>query len=185
MRSAGGGVTMSRLSRMTWIAVILFAATGCFSYRGPRGVQDRLEKSLGFELNRDMSIKLGPVSTRFLAAVSGDMGEDELGLRDLTSLGVVVFERGPGNGLTPQPIGPGDLGFPEYKTMLSTRDGDEQVLILVKPRDGSIRDMVLLSVDADEVVLARLTGHIDKLLAKALDDARAGGAHRAREAVPF
>ena len=55
--------------------------------------------------------------------------------------------------------------------MLSSSDGDEQVLILTKSRGASIHDMVLLAVDADEVVVARLSGHLDALIAKAMDEA--------------
>lgn len=176
---------MTRLSRVAWCAAMLLAATGCMTYRGPRGVEDSLERSLGVELKRDVGIKLGPISTRIVASLTGDDGHAELDLHDLTSVGVVVFERGHRNGSTPHRIEPEDLGVTGYTTMLSSSDGDERVLILAKPRHGSIHDMVLLAVDADEVVLARLTGHLDTLIAKAIDEAKSGGAHGARAAVPI
>ena len=175
---------MTRLSRVGWCAAMLLAATGCMTYRGPRGVQDSLERSLGVELKRDVGIKLGPISTRIVASLTADDGDAEFDLHGLTSVGVVVFERGHPNGSTPHRVEPKDLGVTGYSTMLSSSDGDEQVLILTKPRNGSIHDMVLLSVDADEVVVARLTGQLDTLIAKAMDEARSGGAHGARAAVP-
>jgi hypothetical protein len=168
------------------IAALLVTATACFSYRGPVGVEGSLERSLGVELKRDVGIKLGPISTRFVGSLTSDDGDDaDVDFRDLTSIGVVVFERGAANGRTPRRIGPNDLGLRGYTTMLSSSDGDEQVLILVKPSGGSIHELVLFAVDTDEVVVARLTGHVDKLLAKALADAKTGGAHGAREAVAF
>jgi len=176
---------MTQHGRIAGIVALLLTATACFGYRGPVGVEDSLERSLGVALKRDVGIKLGPLSTRFVASLSGDHGHADFDFRDLTSVGVVVFERGAGHGGTQHRIEPKDLGLRGYTTMLSSRDGDEQVLIMVKPRGGSIHEMVLLVVETDEVVVARLTGHVDKLLAKALDDARTGGAHGARRAVSF
>lgn len=176
---------MTRLSRVGWCAAMLLTTTACMTYRGPRGVKDSLESSLGVELRRDVGIKLGPISTRIVASFVGDEGQAGFDLHGVTSVGVVVFERGQGNGSTPHPIDPTDLGAAGYSTMLSTSDGDEQVLILARPRNGSIHDMVLLAVDADEVVLARLTGHLDTLIAKAMDEAKSGGAHGARAALPM
>ena len=176
---------MTRLSRIGWCAAMLLAATACMSYRGPRGVEDSLERSLGVELTRDVGIKLGPISTRIVASLTVDDGHSEFDLHGLTSVGLVVFERGHRTGSAPHRIEPKDLGVTGYTTMLSSSDGDEQVLILAKPRKGSIRDMVLLTVDADEVVVVRLTGSLDTLIAKAMDEAKSGGARGARAALPI
>ena len=176
---------MNRLSRVGWCAAMLLATTACMSYRGPRGVEDSLERSLGVELKRDVGIKLGPISTRIVASLSGDDGHADFDLHEISSVGVVIFERGRSNGSTPRRIEPKDLGVTGYTTMLSSSDGDEQVLILVRPRKGSIRDMVLLAVEADEVVVVRLTGHLDTLIAKAMDEAKSGGARGARAALPI
>jgi hypothetical protein len=175
---------MIQLARIAAMAVVFLTATACFSYRGPRGVEDALEQSLGVELHRDVSIKLGPLSTRLVASFVGD-NDDGLDLHGLTSIGLVVFERGPVRGHATHRIQPSDLGLKGYETMVSSSDGDEQVLILVKPREGSIHDMALLAVDADEVVFARLTGRLDELLAKAMDEAEAGNVQGVRAAVPL
>jgi hypothetical protein len=166
---------MIRLSRVLWCVAMLVAATGCMTYRGPRGVQDSLERSLGVELKRDVGIKLGPLSTRIVASFAGDDGDAEFDLHGLRSVGVVVFERGSRKGATGHRIEPKDLGLTGYTTMLSSSDGDEQVLILAKARGTSIHDMVLLAVNADEVVVTRLTGNLDTLIAKAMDEARSEG----------
>jgi hypothetical protein len=176
---------MTRLSCFLWSAAMLLAATACMTYRGPRGVEDSLERSLSVELKRDVGIKLGPISTRFVASLSSDDGHADFDFHGLTSVGVVVYERGHRNGRPPHRIEPKDLGLTGYTTMLSSSDGDDQVLILAKRRGGSIHDMVLLTVDADEVVVARLTGHLDALIAKAMDKAKSGGAHGVRGAVPL
>lgn len=166
---------MNRYSRIAAAAAVLLTATACFTYRGPRGVQDSLERSLGVELKREEGIKLGPLSTRFVAAVAGKDAFAEFDLEDLTSVGVVVYERGAANGSRPRTIEAKDLGLTGYTTMFSSSDADERVLVFVKPRGESIHDLVVLTVEPDEVVWARVTGRVDKLLAKVMDDAKAVG----------
>ena len=174
---------MTQLLRIGATAIVFITMTACFTYRGPHGVEDVLERSLGVELHRDVGIKLGPISTQFVASFVDD--DDGLDLHGLTSIGLVVFERGAGHGRTPRRIEPSDLGLKGYETMISSSDGDDQMLILVKSRGGSIHEMALLAVDADEVVFARLTGHLDELLAKAMDQAEAGNVQGVRAAVPL
>ena len=77
------------------------------------------------------------------------------------------------------------LGAKGWTTMLASRDGDEQVLLLVKPERGTVHHMMVLAVDGDAVVLARLTGRLDGLIAKTMDGAKHDGVHGARAAVGF
>jgi Domain of unknown function (DUF4252) len=165
-------------------AALILSCAGCFAYRGPRGVEASLEDSLGVELRRDFGVKLGFLSTKFAVSFIG-RDDDDLDFHDLTSIGVAVFERGAANGRTPRRIEPGDLGLKGFSTMLRSSDGDDQVLLLVKPSNGTIREMVLLAVDEDEVVVARLTGRLDELIEKAIRETKRNGAAGARAAMSF
>jgi hypothetical protein len=173
------------MAKAQWMALVALVAltTGCMTYRGPYGVEDVLERKMGVELHREFGIKLGPLSTKFAASFVGH--DDDLDLRDVTRVGVAVFEVAARNGAAPQRIEPRDLGGSGWTTALDARDGDEQVLLLVKSRGGSIHDMMLLTVDSDEVVVARLTGHLDEMLAKAMNGAKHEGARGAVGAVGF
>ena len=165
-------------------ATLILSCAGCLAYRGPRGVEASLEHSLGFELRRDFGVKLGFLSTKFAVSFIGQ-DDDDLDLHDVTSIGFAVFERGAANGRTPRRIEPGDLGLKGFSTMLRSSDGDEQVLLLAKPSNGTIREMVLLAVDTDEVVFARLTGRLDELIEKAIRNTERDGAKGARATVSF
>ena len=165
------------------LGALMALTTGCMTYRGPYGVEAALERKLGVELHRELGIKLGPISTNFAASFVGH--DDDLDLHDLSRVSAVIFDVGASTGFAPRPIEPVDLGAKGWTTMLASRDGDEQVLLLVKPEGGTIHDMMVLAVDGDEVVLARLTGRLDGLIAKAMDGAEHDGAHGARAAVGF
>lgn len=175
---------MTGIFRGTVAAALIVSCAGCFAYRGPRGVEDSLEHSLGVELKRDFGVKLGFLSTKFAASFIG-RDDDDLDFDDVTSIGVAIYERGATNGRTPRRIEPGDLGLKGFSTVVRSSDGDEQVLLLVKPLNGPIREMVVLAVDADEVVFARLTGRLDEFITKAIDETNRNGARGARKSVSF
>jgi hypothetical protein len=172
---------MAIAQRLTLVAALIVAASGCMTYRGPYGVEDTLERKMGVELHRELGIKLGPISTKFAASFVGH--DDDFDLHDMTRVGVAIFEVGARNGVAPRPIEPKDLAGKGWSTILNSRDGSEQVLLLVKSREGSIHDMMFLAIDSDEVVVARLTGQLDKLIAKAMDGAEHGGTRGARAAI--
>jgi len=44
---------------------------------------------------------------------------------------------------------------------LESRSEGEQLLLFAKPGDGEVREMMFLSIESDEVVVARLKGHLD------------------------
>ena len=142
-----------------------------------------MERKMGVELHRDFGIRLGPLSTKFAASFVGN--DEDFDLHGVTRVGVAVFEVGARSGAAPRPIEPGDLGGSGWTTGLSSRDDGEQVLLLVKTRGDSIHDMMFLAVDGDEVVVARLTGRLDELVAKAMNGANHAGASGARAAVGF
>jgi len=163
-------------------AIIVVSGSGCMTYRGPQGVAATIEQKAGLELHREFGIKLGPISTRIAASIV-HQGDGDLDLRDLSGIGVAVFEVSDKKGAGSQPLTAKDLGVAGWRPMLDTRSDGEQILILVKPNDHEIREMMLLSIDSDEVVVARLKGHLDRLIAKTLDAANRGGAHGAVAAI--
>jgi len=173
------------MGKAQWIVlgVVAALASGCMTYRGPHGVEAALERKLGVELHRELGIKLGPLSTKFAASFVGN--DDEFGLSGMTRVGVAVFEVVAWNGAAALPIEPRDIAGSGWTTVLESRDDGEQVLLLVKTRGDSIHDMMLLAVDSDEVVVARLTGRLDELVAKTMNGANLAGASGARAAVGF
>jgi len=169
------------MKQVALAAGLMLAASGCMAYRGPIGVEDALERSLGADLHREVGIKLGPISTQLVASFSSDGGDFEL--RDVTSIGVAVYEIAPGPHENRKPLKPSELGGSGWTTMLDARDHGDQVILLAKPKHGTIREMLLLAVDDDEVVVARLTGRLDRLIAHAMEATRRDGARGARAAI--
>jgi hypothetical protein len=163
-------------------AVLAISATGCMTYRGPRGVEATIERKADVKLHREMGFKLGPLSTKIAVSVLHHWADDQ-DFRDLTGIGVAVFEVTRREGAPAQPITAKDLGAEGWRPMIENRSEGEQLLVLAKPGDGEIREMIFLSIDNDEVVVARLKGHLDRLIAKTLSAAEHDGARGARTAI--
>lgn len=179
-----GSPGIRSLARITAAAALAISAAGCMTYRGPVGVEATIERKAQVELHREVGFKLGPLSTKIAASIVHD-SDDDLDLRDLSGIGVVVFEVTRHTGAPAEPITAKDLGVEGWQPMLETSAAGEQVLVLAKPGDGEIREMMLVSIESDEVVVARLKGHLDRLIAKTLAAADHDGARGARTAIGF
>jgi Domain of unknown function (DUF4252) len=153
---------------------MMFAAGGCVGYRGPHGVPATIEDRLGVDLHREVGFKLGPVMTRIAGSIVGH-DDGDFDLRGVYGLSVAVFEVTRRDGAVSRPLEAGDLGMAGWQPMLVSRSGGDQVLVFARAKNGSIRELFLVAADDDEVVIARLTGHLDRFLSKAIAAGEARG----------
>jgi hypothetical protein len=169
-------------SRIALGALALFA-TGCMTYRGPLGVEEAIERKAQVELHRELGIKLGPLSTKFAASFVHHSDGDQDFLRDVSGIALTVFEVTRHKDAPAGRITAKDVGVEGWHPVLENRSEDEQLLLLAKPGNGEIREMMLVSIESDEVVVIRLKGHLDRLIARTLAGADQDGARGARAAV--
>jgi hypothetical protein len=166
------------------LSACLPATAACVTYRGPHGMEAAIEEQLGVNLDREFGLKLGWTATKIAGAfVGNDDDEDALVIRELTGIGVAVFKI-PERGSRPAAIDPARLRVGRFETVLNVRDQDGQVLVLTKAHKGSIREMIFLANDGDEVVVGRLKGDLDALLDRVIRGADEDGVRGARHAVP-
>jgi len=177
-------MTFSNTLRLVAAAVLVAASTACVTYRGPRGIEAAIEDQIGADLEREFGLKLGWTATKLTGAiVAHDGDEDALAFKDLTGLGVAVFKVPEGASHTAG-LDPARLRLGGFETLLNVRDRDGQVLVLAKTRHGSIHEVVFLSCDDEEVVVARLRGDLNKLVEHVTQAADEDGVRGARRAVP-
>ena len=169
-------------SRIAACALAL-SATGCMTYHGPRGVEEAIERKAQVELHRELGVKLGPISTKFAWSIVGHSDDDQDFLRDVSGIGVTVFEVTRHTGAPTGRLTPKDLGVEGWHPLIESLSEGEQVLLLAKPGNCEIREMMLVSIESDEVVVVRLKGHLDRLIARTLAAADRDGARGARAAV--
>jgi hypothetical protein len=169
-------------ARTAAVSALLLSTAGCMTYRGPSGVEATIERKAGVQLHRETGFKLGPISTRIATSLVHHYADDQ-DFRDLTGIGFVVFEVTGHTGAPARPITAEDLGVEGWRPMFENRSEGEQLLVLAKTGNGEIREMMFLSIESDEVVVARLKGHLDRLIARTLAAADHDGAAGARAAI--
>ena len=151
-------------------AAIVFAlagaigAPGCVSYRGPRGVEDALERQMGVELEREFGLKLGFVGTKTVSGLARAVDdEDALAAVHLTSVGVATFTI-EGTPTQAPRLDPERLGLHGFETVLRAKDEGDDLLLAVRSKRGSIREAVFVVCDGEEVVISRFEGDLDALV---------------------
>lgn len=173
-----GGI---RIGARLAASMLALSAAGCMTYRGPVGVEAMIERKAHVELHREMGFKLGLISTKIATSIMHRYDDDQ-DFRDLRGIGVVVFDV-TGHTGDAQPITATDLGLEGWQPVIQSRSEGEQLLVLTKTGDEEIREMMLLSIDNDEVVVARMKGRLDRLIAKTIAAADLDGARGARAAI--
>jgi hypothetical protein len=184
---------VSRLGRVVYgvggaavIALGCLAAPGCLAHRAPKKVEAEIESQLGEPLERESGVKLGWMSTHLVAGIVGHVesnGRDDLDFGDITGISVVTYQRPahPAGTRSPSPrLDPRRMGFGDWETVLDIRGGGEQTLALARCGRSKVHEMVLLSIEDDEVVVVRVRGRVDRLLTKLLRGAGEDGPEGAR-----
>ena len=168
--------------RCAVIAALAFASMGCMTYRGPRGVESALERQLGVKLDREFGIKLGWTSTKIALSFMNDDDEDSIFNCDLDGVGVATFVIPPGAGKAR--LDAKRLGLGDWDTAVHARDADGDMLLVTREKRGKIRELILVVVDDEEVVLGRLKGDLGSLVEKMVHDTETKGTRAARKALP-
>lgn len=160
---------------------IMLAGSGCglAFYRGPAGMEGALERQLDCDLNRDFGLKLGFILAPLASSIvrkTADTGDEEFlkGLH-IRKVGVAVFHvENQGNDV--RRLDPGKLGLSGWDTLARVKQDGEQLLVMSKPeKSGSIRNVVLVTYNGDEVTIVRIKGDLDKLVQAAAEAAAREG----------
>ena len=162
------------------VVAILLAMTvgsGCLWAPELDRVRKDIERQIpGVEFSREFAISLGPMSIgllRVIAAVA-PVDEDQRGyLDEISKVKVAVYE------VDNMPRDP-EIQVPDRLRRLLDEKGwdlavrvhedEESVWVLYKAEDDEVREMYVLVMNTEELVLVRVEGHLDRLFEKAMND---------------
>lgn len=148
--------------------------SGCFYSREVARTRHAIEQAYPeARFDREMVLSLGPVSL-FTAGLLTGLASDETEdvrpyLRYLRRVKVGVYAV---EGLPPLDA----VDLPQlrrlrekgWETLIATREEDATTWTLYRERRGTVRDVYVLTLSEDELVMVRLKGRLDKLLAHAM-----------------
>jgi CheY-like chemotaxis protein len=159
------------------IVLIVTTCSGCLWAPELDGIRKDIERQLpGASFHREFALSVGPITlglARTIVRLVPDAAEAREYLEDVRSVKVAIYDA------SNLPID-ADLTMPKKLASLIEEDGwevaarvnqdNENVWLLYRAEEDSIKDIYVVVLSDDELVLIRAHGNIDHLAAKAMRD---------------
>jgi hypothetical protein len=157
------------------VAALLMS--GCMRSRQLENLCDEIaDQCPGAQFSREFSLSLGPISmgvVRFATGFSEDTREAREYLSGVSRVQLAIYEVSSARRSE-------RLKLPKQLREMIEEDGWEMVVkssdknetawILFREDDGKIRDMQITALDDHELVMIRVSGHLNELFEKAMKD---------------
>ncbi|MFT5514162.1 MAG: hypothetical protein ACI80V_000268 [Rhodothermales bacterium] len=159
------------------VLIIAPAMSGCMYSREIAHIRDDIEEILDARFEREVVVSVGPRTFRTLSWITGrvpdvyaKMASDYVREIDHVKVGVYRVAESPSRR---------DLRMdrvPRFKrsgweVAVRVEEEEETVWVLYREKYGSIRDMLVLVLGEEELVIARVRGHLNELVRLAASDA--------------
>lgn len=159
------------------LVLLALSSSGCLYSREIAHTRRDIERQVPeVHFEREVVLSLGPMALRTLRWISGLVPEEEaqqasLYLRDVSRVKVGVYRSEDAAAL--QHLDPIRLRRFErdgWETAVHAQEEGERVWVLYRERRGAIRDLYVVVLNEEELVLARLKGRLDQLFARIMAD---------------
>ena len=170
---------MYRKQLATLLLIFLGSASfpGCFYSREIAQTRRDIERAYpDAQFKRGVVVSLGPLSLRTIGWISGLVPEDEAQMasdyiREIHRVKVGVYNAEyhfSTEGLDIPTLRRFERG--NWEVAARIRDGDEQVWIMYRETADTIRDLFVVVLTEEDLILARVEGHLNRLLTRVMDD---------------
>lgn len=156
------------------VAALPFAGGCMWTPELARVKQDIASQLPGVTFDHNVSLAIGPGGMALIRAVTGFVprAEDARGwLKDVSRVELAVYHVDAGES-TPRIETPSRIEKmveDGWEMAVRARDGDESVWVLYKLDDDSVREVFVVSLDKEELVIVKVKGRLERLIARALD----------------
>jgi len=150
----------SRLMAIWGLAVASLAGPGCVTFIGPEELRMAVSLSSGVGLDRKFGVGVDGLTLRMALAIAGI----PVPVTGVLWVDVGVYEINRYSGAPVEGAMVRNIDLPGWESIVRTRGGGDEAAVFVRYDDRSIRGMVALVRDDEELAIVRLTGRIDRLL---------------------
>jgi hypothetical protein len=170
---------MQRRNRLIRIAVVLLIPlllTGCFRARALERVAEEISWQFPeADFEREFSISLGSMAigvARLACSFSEETREAREYMTGIKRVQVAVYKvrHLPSIEDAEMPERLTELLDDDWEVVVKTSEPDERVWILFREDGERISDMHVTVLGEDELVLVRISGHLDEVFEQALED---------------
>jgi hypothetical protein len=165
------------LPHLIAVLVLVPTLTGCMVSREMTHIRDDIEEILDAKFEREVVVTVGPRSLRAASWITGQvpdiyaqMASDYVREIDRVKVGVYqVRERPSTTELRLDKV-------PRFKrsgweVLVRVEQDGDTVWVLYRERYENVRDMLVLVLDSEQLVIARVEGHLNELVRLAVADA--------------
>lgn len=178
--SGKSGNFASRATVVAMLIVVMTLSSGCLWAPELSKMRNDIEDQMpGTSFNREFAISLGPITMGLARMLTGLVPDDDVRtarkyLRDVSSIQVAVYRSE-----TPAPVE--RVRMPErlrrmyedegWEMAVKVQEDDSLAWVLYRITNDSIRDVYIVVLDDEELVLVRAHGKLERLVARALREA--------------
>jgi hypothetical protein len=162
------------------LIAIIGAASGCLWAPDLAMVRKDIERQLpGVSFDKEIELTLGPISlafARLLTRVSPDAQDASGYLQDVSRIELAVYntEDMPPANTVSMPRRLKKMTESEgWELAVKVRDDDELAWVLYRLDDDAVRELYVVVVSDDELVMVKAEGRLERLVARALSDSGA------------
>ncbi len=158
---------MSKLRRLSLclIVVTLPAASGCVTFLGPEDLRWAISRDQRVRLDRDIGMGVDGLTLGLVAAIA-DVPIPVAGI--LTAEVGVYTIKGGDEVVDAQSI-LSNFALRGFEAIVRVREPGNEVVVLAKYNDRTIRSIVVVARDGRELVIVRARGRLEKMLQWALE----------------
>ena len=162
------------------LIVIAGAASGCLWAPDLAMVRKDIEHQLpGVRFDKEIELSLGPISlafTRLLTRITPDAGDASGYLKDVSRIELAVYntqDMPPASTVTMPDRLQKMTESEGWELAVKVRDDDELAWILYRLDDETVRELYVVVMSDEELVMVKAEGHLEHLVARALSDSGA------------
>lgn len=166
-----------RIGTLAGMALLLASLTGCFWAPELDSLRKDIERQIpDAHFEKDFAISLGPISLGLVRTMirfvpDGNAHEVREYLGDLSNVQVAVYEADVPRGTelkTPRKLE--SLLDEGWEMAIKARDQGASVWVMYRTDNDEIREVYVIVLDPDELVLVKARGRLDRLFAKVMEE---------------
>lgn len=149
---------------------VAFTAGCIMPYNGPADVRREVQSVTGKEYHRSFALTVGRTGMALARWAVRKSGEEEIPIEGIRKVEIGIYEVRDGSADHERESGLSASHWPDWSLMVEMDgDGGKHVLVLSRAKpDGSIKRILVLVDEEDELVIVRLTGDLDRFIEDAI-----------------
>lgn len=156
-------------ARLLTLLLVLPLLVGCFHARSLNETRLDIERNWpGADFESEFQFTVGRLGMAIVRSLADDESRDLMKSVRKVEIGVYFAESLPEGSYAPATL-PKLFALDDWKTLTSVRSEDSLALVLARFRDENVRDMMVVVLEDEEMVLIRLRGDLQKMLDHVLE----------------